>query len=450
MNSGIGNAIRQKLMQPGDTLQNPIAVIEYERAILGTCMISKTALVITMDSTEEEDYFLLGNKIVFRVIKELYDREELVDLITVSSKFKDDHEMKAHVVELTDSLVADENIEKYIKTLKEKSQLRNLEKLADRIKNVVRQDEKQEDILGAIEEDYQKSMYSKSTSKIHIAFEITGEAFEIMSNRVKRENVDGVKSGIQALDDLIGYFANGELAIIAGRPSMGKTSLVVTMMYNALVAGYRVGYISLEEKREDVIYRMWCIKELVNLFQTKKGFLTRSDFTKVAKASGVIASYPLFVDDAAEMTARGARASMRQMILNNQVDIIFSDHLQDHALQSDNENIELQKIMAVYKATAKMYRKPVVLASQLSRPDKKLKEVPRPKLSDLRGSGSIEQKADVVVFVHRQEYYTKADEDKGKAELIVAKQRFGPCETAHIEFVKESAFFRDITNATNF
>lgn len=432
-------------------MEELLQVQGLERAVLGSSLISKIALNAVINGTEAADYYMPCNRDIYNQMKLLCERGESVGIesmhermVAIGWSYAD----CVYLAEIAETMCADENVESYIKTIVEKSQLRKVVHLHEKVDGIIKEDEPHDVTMEKIEKEYQKVMYSKAVAKIYTMQECLSDTFHAMENR-NNKKIDGVKTGIVALDNIIGYCPNGDLTVIAGRPSQGKTSLMATIIYNLLVGGYRVGYLSLEEKREDLIYRLFCIAEGLNLFQAKKGFLPKRDFPKIRIAAGILSNYHLFIDDNSTQTARTVKSAMRKLLFEDKVDVILSDHLHQHTIDSDNENLEYGRIAQVYKAFGKDHRIPIILGSQLSRPDKKLKKVPRPKMSDLRASGAIEQIVDVLIMIHREETYTKDPEDKGKAELIVEKQRFGPCETAHVRFVNESAYFTDVTTESS-
>lgn len=444
----------------------PILSNEYEVSVLGSCLNSKVALHAALDKLNEDDFYTTKHKMVFRQIVELDKRNEPVDVVSIFQRIKNGtrdslsldetmelKEFENYIIEISDSMVADENIVMYIRKLRELSQLRKFKRFSKFVESKAEDDIKHEEILKEIDLRYQAARFYNSESNIIGMNKLISEMFEDMENKHKNKDI-GIKSGIKEIDEIIGYFSPAELIVIAARPSMGKTSLMASLIDNFVMQGLKPGYISLEEQRIDLAYRLVCKRQNLNLFQVKKGFTARRDLPKISMAAGPLSNCEVVVDDTADLTARQIRSIIRQMVIMHKIDIVLIDHLHRFNLETENENVGLDRATKDMKSAAKELQIPVILSAQLSRHDKKsrtvrlldcgdkVNSVPRPVLTDLRASGGIEQNADTVIFIHREEYYTKHQEDFGKADIIVAKQRFGPIDDTQIRFVKESAYFK--------
>lgn len=444
--------------QQQDEQYQPLALVDYEYTILGSAINSKTALGLVVDSTDEQDYYKPINRYTFKLIKEMYNNNEVVDLVTVSSRAKkqgDRNDYDEYLERVSENVTVFENLESYIKSVKEEAHKRRINKVLDAVRETLHSTDSIDKILEQVDSDYTAARYSRAENKIIDAQSMVRLMMNDMHARhVKDKNVIGYKSGIEELDKIIGEFSRGLFYIIAGRPSMGKTAVALSIMVNMLKDGVKIGFLSLEMGKIGISYRMCSIVSGVDLFRLSKGYCRREEIKPVGESASYISGQPFYIDDTPNITATKARSVIRQMIINYGVQIVFIDHLHKHKYNRIAENSELAEITNLYASSCKEFNIPIILLAQLSR-DKEKKAKPKPKkgepnydylrptLQDLRGSGAIEQDADVVIFVHRPEYYIKDDPAlSGVAELIVAKQRDGDIGIADVQFNKSTANFK--------
>ena len=266
------------------------------------------------------------------------------------------------------------------------------------------------------------------------------------------EMITGVASGFHELDDLTAGFQPSDLIIVAGRPGMGKTSFMLNVtQYSAIKTGTPVGFFSLEMSKEQLVMRLLCAEAHVDSQRLRRGMLRDDDWPKLTRAAGVLAEAPLFIDDTPAISTLELRAKARRLYADHKVGALVIDYLQLMRATGkyDLREQEISEISRSLKGLAKELNIPVIAVSQLSR-NPEAREDKRPQMSDLRESGAIEQDADVILFIYRDEVYNKNSDDKGKAEVIVAKQRNGPTDTIALTFIGEYTRFENYTERDDF
>lgn len=426
---------------PGD--RPPPQALDYERVLIGSAITVPGALDIIYDKVQDDDFFSTVHRMIFGLLKQMSDNRELIDLITVTHKAEVSGypDIINEIAETSESISTLENIDYYIDRVKEVGTERRLEGFGNRIRNIRDHEKDHEEFLDAVDAAYQEARYTGVPSQIFAAREMVSATVDNMYARHGGDTM-GYKTGIKELDGIIGEFTMGDLVVLAGRPSQGKTAAAVSMMINQERDGVKTGFLSLEMSKVWIGYRKCSIISGVQLFKLSHGMSSREDTKVIGEAFAEIAELPFWIDDTPAITVMKARSVIRQMISRFGVQIVYIDHLHLMDHKNDNLTIGIGKTTSMLKATAKEFNIPIVVLSQLVKKDKKVREN-RPTLSDLRWSADIEQDADVIIFVHREESYTKKPEDAGLAELIVAKQRNGPTETAHVSFNKSTAHFHN-------
>jgi replicative DNA helicase len=434
------------------------ASVDAERSVLGAILLDNDTLPQAAELLRAEDFSLDGHRRIYGRMIELNETGRPIDIITLTEELGRRKEVEsvggvAYISSLTEGLPRRENIEHYVKIVKDKALLRGLIHAASSaIAQAMEQSETAEEIIDAAE----SAIFKISESSIGRGFagitEIVKESFGSLDALYERgRRVTGLETYYSELDQMTSGLQASDLVIIAGRPSMGKTAFAVNIAENVAVRDKRVvGIFSLEMSREALLLRLLCSQAQIDAHKLRSGFLTKDDFAKLGSALAALAESPIFVDDTPGLSLHEMRAKSRRLQqARGQLDLIVVDYLQLMAgspgRRYENRTQEVSAISRGLKALAKEMRVPVIALSQLSRAPESRGGDHRPQLSDLRESGSIEQDADVVMFLFREEYYKPDDPDlDGIAELIIAKQRNGPTGNLKLAFLKHCTRFENL------
>ena len=427
---------------------------EAELAVLGSMLSSKEAIDQSIQWLEPKDFYKDAHMKIFSAMQKLSDKAEPIDTLSVSEYLKKNNDLDAvggiyFLTGLVEMVPTAAHIKRYANIVKEKAQLRNLISLSHKIAK-----EAYDDSLDVSEilEKSEKSMFEITQNQMKGGFKQINEGIisaldDLEEKRKKDSVVTGVPSGLLDLDELTSGFQKGELVIIAGRPSMGKTALALSMIRNAaLEADMGIGMFSLEMGNQSLAMRLLCAEARVNMHFVRTGKLPSKLWKNLGLAAGELEEAPIYLDDTPAITVRELRAKARRLISKNKIDMIVVDYLQ--LMQGprgiENRQQEISVISRSLKALAKEINVPIVALSQLSRAVEQRQDR-RPQLSDLRESGAIEQDADVVIFLYRPWVYSGEDEDEGKAEIIISKQRNGPTGKIDATFIKQYARFENLS-----
>ena len=434
--------------------------LEAESSVLGGILLENDAINIVLELLRPDDFYRESHRKVFRAIIELTDRSEPVDLITLSEYLKNRGDLdavggSAYLASLADFVPTAANIAYYARIVREKSILRNLIRTATEI--ATRGYEEQ----GNVEEfldTAEKVIFDISEQKIKASFVAVGDMIKDTLKTVeklyeRKEMVTGVATGYEDLDKLTAGLQPSDLIIVAGRPSMGKTAFSLNIAANAAFAGVGVAVFSLEMAKEQLVLRMLCSEARVNNSKVRSGYLAERDFPKLANAAGRLHEALIYIDDTPAISVLELRAKARRLVRDRskKVGLIVIDYLQLMRGMggASNREQEISEISRSLKALAKELAVPVIAISQLNRRVEDRGDR-RPMMSDLRESGAIEQDADVIMFIYRDEVYNQNSEAKGKAEIIVAKQRNGPIDTVELTFLNEFMRFENYTPRDDF
>ena len=427
---------------------------EAELAVLGSMLSSKEAIDQSIQWLEPKDFYKDAHMKIFSAMQKLSDKAEPIDTLSVSEYLKKNNDLDAvggiyFLTGLVEMVPTAAHIKRYANIVKEKAQLRNLISLSHKIAK-----EAYDDSLDVSEilEKSEKSMFEITQNQLKGGFKQINEGIisaldDLEEKRKKDSVVTGVPSGLLDLDELTSGFQKGELVIIAGRPSMGKTALALSMIRNAaLEADMGIGMFSLEMGNQSLAMRLLCAEARVNMHFVRTGKLPSKLWKNLGLAAGELEEAPIYLDDTPAITVRELRAKARRLVSKNKIDMIVVDYLQ--LMQGprgiENRQQEISVISRSLKALAKEINVPIVALSQLSRAVEQRQDR-RPQLSDLRESGAIEQDADVVIFLYRPWVYSGEDEDEGKAEIIISKQRNGPTGKIYATFIKQYARFENLS-----
>ncbi len=425
--------------------------LEAERSVIGSMLMNKNAIINVSGWLLPEHFYDDRYSKIYEVIVDLFQDGIPVDLVTVADKLSKKKILKKvggrkALTDLTDSVPTASHAEEYGGLVKEAATRRGLISSAIEITRLCYDEnlpvadvvDKSENLL------FNVAQAGVKTNFIHIK-ELLKDAYERAERADKDEAYLGVSTGFRDLDSLLGGFQKSDLIILAARPSVGKTSLALDMLrHAALVEKKKVGFFSLEMSKTQIVDRLLGMQSGVPFWDMRTGRLKDDQFVKLADTMGELSEADIFIDDKAGQHINEIRTKARRLALEKGLDIIFVDYLQlMHASRTESRTLEVTDISQGLKNLAKELNIPVVALSQLSRAIEQ-RQSRRPQLSDLRESGSIEQDADVVIFVDREEIWDPETENKGTGQLILSKHRNGPTGVVDLAFVKEIASFRNL------
>ncbi|MDU1312418.1 replicative DNA helicase [Clostridium sp.] len=417
--------------------------IEAEQSVIGSMIIDKSAIAQVAEKLTEDDFYRDGHKIIYKSIFEMFKNDMAVDLVTLLEYLKSTDQLEkaggvTYITEVSSSVPTTANLSSYIKIVEEKSILRRLIKASTAIiEDSYNKQGEVEGVLDLAEKKIFDIAEKRSTSDFEALSDVLERGFlEIERLFNNKGQITGVPSGFTDLDAKTSGFQKGDMVLIAARPSMGKTTFALNIAENAaLREGKSVVIFSLEMPKEQLAYKLLCSEANVDMLKLRTGNLDDKDWENIARATGPLSKAKIYIDDTAGVTVMEMRSKCRRLKMEYGIDLILIDYLQlMSGSSSENRQQEVSEISRSIKALAKEMECPVIALSQLSRaPEQRADH--RPMLSDLRESGSIEQDADLVMFLYRDEYYNKETEDKNMAECIVAKHRNGPVGTVKMAFL---------------
>jgi replicative DNA helicase len=438
------------------------ASAEAERAILGAILLDNTAYSQAAEYLRADDFSLDSHRRIYLRMMELAEAGRPIDYVTLTEQLGQHKEIEsvggvAYVTSLTDGLPRVKNIEQYVRIVKDKALLRGLIHAAtSAVEKAYAQDAPAAEIVDAAE----SAIFQIAERRIGQGFmaipEIVRTSFGSIDKLYEQgQRITGLATHFEDLDGMTSGFQKSDLIIIAARPSMGKTAFAINIAENAAVRDKKVvGVFSLEMSRESLVLRMLCSQSMVDSHKLRTGFLGRDDYQKLVAGLASLVDAPIFIDDTPSISISEMRAKCRRLLQSQgRLDMIVVDYLQLVAAapmgaggkRYENRTQEVSAISRGLKALAKELRCPVVALSQLSRAPEARTGNNRPQLADLRESGAIEQDADVVCFIFREEVYKQDDPDlEGKAEIIIAKQRNGPTGIVKLAFIKRSTRFENL------
>jgi replicative DNA helicase len=426
---------------------------DAERAVLGAMLLDREAISKTVEIIRKPEYFYLNaHSQIYSAIIKLYDANIPVDVLTLSNELKKTGELEvvggsAYFTELLESVISSANVTQYAKIVADAYTLRQLLKLNNQAVETIQSGWKEPDELL---EQQQQAIFNLQLDRVHQDFvplkSLLTPHFELMESlsKTRGKAMRGVPSGFKDLDKLIIGFQPTDLIIIGGRPSMGKSSLCLNIATNvAIMDKIPVGIFSVEMAKEALTMRIVCSEARVNSHWVRQGVIRRGDWTHLTRAAGVLSEAPIFIDDTSNIYLSALCAKARRLKAHRDIQLLIVDHMQlITGPKAENRQQEVTQISKTLKALARELYIPVVVASQLSRaPDKRPDKIPT--LSDLRESGAIEQDADLVIFIHRNEFYGK-EAEKGLATISVGKNRNGPIGNFDMAYIKEYTRFQGL------
>lgn len=428
---------------------------EGERVILGSILLDNSVIAQAIEQLKPEDFYSSFNRNVFAAMISLFERQKQIDPILIGEEFKKkDGSLDAiggttAIANLTWGIPHFTNIDEYIKLVREKALMRELIRTCNLITQLA---SAQEDDAEHILDHAERLIFGLAETRTRQGFSRIAPVAEDVLARIKEyiesgsPAITGLSTGFLDLDKMTSGLQRTDLVIIAGRPSMGKTALCLTLAQNAaLKSNAIVAVFSLEMSKEQLVTRMLSSEARLDASRFRNGQLIQAEWDRLAQAIGSLAEARIYIDDTPGITALEIRAKCRRLVAEEKsLDLIVVDYLQlmGGGRRTESRQQEVSQISRELKSLAKELGVPVVALSQLSRAPEARKP-PKPMMSDLRESGSIEQDADIVGFIYREDYYNKTDENQGLAELIISKHRNGPTGTVKLAFIKEFTRFEN-------
>ncbi|MDQ3491445.1 MAG: replicative DNA helicase [Acidobacteriota bacterium] len=436
-------------------LERPLPSSEdSERAILGAILLDNSLISQAVEQLKVEDFYYPLHRRIFNAMIALFETSRSIDPILIGEELKKEGPIEAMggvstITNLTYGLPHFSDLSEYIKVVRDKSVMRSLVRTCNQITSEALEEEEDAKVVLDHAEQMIFALAEKRTREgfFHIQ-PVAEKILEKVQEYAKREShaLTGLATGFRELDEMTSGLQPSDLIIIAARPSMGKTALCLTMAQNAAITEKAVvGIFSLEMSKEQLVMRMMSSEAKVDASRFRKGILSREEWERLARAIGTLSDAKIFIDDTPGISVLEMRAKARRLAAEQKaLDLIVVDYLQlmGGSRRNENRQQEVSQISRELKGLAKELNVPVVALSQLSRAPE-ARNPPRPLMSDLRESGSIEQDADVVTFIYREDYYKPTDENTGMAELIISKQRNGPTGTVKLAFLKEFTRFEN-------
>lgn len=429
--------------------RTPPQNIEAEQAVLGAIFLEPTAITTASEVLLPDDFYRTSHQLIYSVMIELANQSEPVDVVTVTAELRNERRLEevggvSYLSELANSAPTAANIEYYSEIVEEKSLLRRLIRTAT---NIVSDGYTREDEVESILDDAEKTILEVSQRKRTSAFQAikdvlieTYDNIEMLQNR--KGDVTGIASGFLELDRMTAGFQKNDLIIVAARPSVGKTAFALNIAQNvATKTDENVAIFSLEMGAQQLVMRMLCAEGNIDAQKLRTGRLEEGDWQKLTMAMGSLSNAGIYIDDTPGIRVNEIRAKCRRLKQEKGLGMILIDYLQliqgnGSGGRSENRQQEVSEISRTLKIIARELNVPVIALSQLSR-GVESRQDKRPMMSDIRESGSIEQDADIVAFLYRDDYYDKESEKQNIIEIIIAKQRNGPVGTVDLAFIKE-------------
>ncbi|KPK42513.1 MAG: replicative DNA helicase [Omnitrophica WOR_2 bacterium SM23_29] len=427
--------------------------LEAEMAVLCSMLIEEEAISHAIEILNEDSFYKEAHKIIFNAIVSLYNKSRVADIVTLIDELKKRGALEDvgginYLTSLTTSVPTAANVRHYAKIVKEKSLLRNLIASGTTIvSEAYEAEEDADDLLDKAE----RMIFEITSKKIEGGFvslkEIIKDSIETIDSLYQRKtNITGIPTGFHDFDRLTAGLQPSDLIVVAGRPSMGKSAFATSVAEHVGVTEkLPVAIFSLEMSKEQLVQRMLCSHARVDANKVRTGFLSQSDWPRLTNAAGKLSEAPIYIDDSPALSILELRGKARRLKSQHDVQLIIVDYLQllQSPTRAENRQQEIADISRSLKSLAKELNVPLVAISQLSRGPER-REDRRPQLADLRESGAIEQDADVVTLLFREEFYTPTEENRGVAELTIAKQRNGPTGTINLTFIKEYTRFENL------
>jgi replicative DNA helicase len=431
--------------------------IEAEESLISAILIDNNTLLDVIEILAAEDFYRTAHQKIYAAITDLFDKAEPIDLVTLANRLKEKGQLEeigsaSYLARLVDTVPLAVNAQHYAKIVHDKASLRRLiEKANAIVKRCFEERGNTDEVIDFAE----SAIFEISEKKSQQAFYplskiILGNIETLEEKQGNRSLVTGVPTGFSRLDNLTSGFQNSDLIILAARPSMGKTALALNIARNAAVdSNIPVAVFSLEMSKEQLSLRMLCSEARIDSSRLRGGFFSMEDWHRLTDAAGILSESPIYIDDSASLTAMEIRAKARRLKMDKNIGLVIIDYLQlmQGRASAERRDIEISEISRSLKALAKELDLPVLALSQLNRMLEQRTDK-RPRLSDLRESGALEQDADVVAFIYRDDVYNKEEDNpnKGVAEILLSKQRNGPTGDIHLSFFNSFTRFENLAS----
>ncbi len=427
--------------------------LEAEMAVLGSMLMDENAIAVAIESLEREFFYKDNHRKIFDAILELYEANRAVDLITLTDELKKKNILEeiggvSFLTGLVNTVPTSANISHYVNIVKGKATLRALINNATQVISMCYESEGNIDEVVDRAENLIFEVRDKKPQSTHAHLkDIIKDSIETIDMLYqKKSHVTGIATGFIDFDMKTAGLQSSDFIVIAGRPSMGKSAFAINIAeYAGVVGKVPLALFSLEMSKQQLVQRMLCSHARVDAHKVRTGYLATSDWPKLTAAAGKLSEAPIFIDDTPAISVMELRAKARRLKSQHDIKLIILDYMQlmRGASNAESRQQEISEISRSLKALARELHIPLIAISQLSRAVESRTDH-RPQLSDLRESGAIEQDADVVVLILREEYYSPTPDNQGTAEVIVAKQRNGPVGSLKLSFIKEYARFDNL------
>jgi replicative DNA helicase len=430
--------------------------IDAEVSVLGAVLLSSDAANVALETLHSEDFYKPSHQQIFEIVRQLFDSNEPIDAVTVSEGLRRDGSLDRmggidFLTNLIDSVPSTSNVEYYASIVEEHALRRRLMKVGGDIGVIA---SNMTEPIAEVVDKAEQSVFAVAERRVGDGLQpiddLLGPAIE-KAEELQRSGstVTGISTGFRDLDKMLAGLHPTNLIIIAARPGMGKSALALNMSQNVALNGNSVAIFSLEMSREEIVTRMLCAKGRIDSQKLRTGNLNEGDFTKLSNAAGALYKQNIFVDDSPGLTVTEIRAKCRRLRRKPGLDLVVVDYLQlMNGSGQENRQQEIAMISRSLKSLARELHVPIIALSQLNRAVE-AREDKRPRLGDLRESGAVEQDADVVMFIYRDEYYyPEKVESKGIAEVVISKHRQGGVGKVDMTFLPEFTLFADMGRST--
>jgi len=438
-------------LRPGNNLMPPQNV-DAEKSLLGSLLLDKDAIIKVADLVRPEDFYEDRHGVIFDAMLALYEKMRPIDVVTITDILRDRKRLDtvggaSYLATLAGALPSSANVARYAEIVAAKATLRNLIAAGSDIATFGRTEDKEIDVLL---DESEKRLFAVARKYLRGGFvsvrDVLDEAFERIDKlHEQRGRTRGVPSGFKLIDNILSGFQKSDLIVVAARPSIGKTSLVLNFALNAATEGYAIGMFHLEMSKDQIVDRLISAQSGIDSWRLRTGNLREEDFAKLSDAMSKLADMQIYIDDSPSSNVLEMRTKARRLQVEKKLDLLVVDYLQlmEARKSSDSRVQEISEISRGLKALARELNIPVIAVSQLSREvEKRPRKIPQ--LSDLRESGAIEQDADVVMFIYREDYYNKDTDRQNVADIIIAKHRNGPTGQVELYFKSETMTFRTL------